>query len=223
MKLYHSARSSASYRVRIAMAHKGISYESRLLNMQAMQHRSPRFLAVNPLALVPALDTGAHILTQSMAIIEYLDEVRPEPALLPADPLDRAYVRAVSQLVACEIHPLNNLRTLDYVRGICRTEDAVSAWYRHWISDGFTLLETFLARERRHGRHCLGDEITVADCCLVPQVANAQRYECDLSPYPSIMHINENCVQLSPFQEASPQNQGQQFWLSESNAAGDTR
>jgi len=216
MKLYHSARSSAAYRVRIALACKGLPYESRMLNMQAMQHAGPQYRSVNPAALVPSLDIGGQILTQSLAIIEYLEETHPQPPLLPADPLDRAYVRAVSQLIACEIHPLNNLRALDFVRtSYAQDEEGIRAWYRHWIADGFSKLESLLERERRHGRYCCGDRISMADCCLVPQVANARRYACDLTPYPGLVRISDACVQLPAFIEASPESQKDEFWKRE--------
>ena len=150
MKLYHSARSSAAYRVRIALAYKGIAYEPRLLNLQAMQQATPEYRSVNPVALVPALDVGERVLGQSLAIIEYLEEIHPQPRLLPPDSLDRAYVRALSQLIACEIHPLNNLRSLNYVRKSYRQdEQGINTWYKHWIADGFGLLESFFAREKR--------------------------------------------------------------------------
>ncbi len=213
MKLYHSARSSASYRVRIALACKGLPYESRMLDMQALQHASPQYRAVNPLALVPALDVGTAVLTQSLAIIEYLEETYPEPPLLPKDPLERAYVRALSQLVACEIHPLNNLRALDFVRkSYAQDEQGIHRWYRHWIADGFSKLESWLVRENRYGRYCSGDRLSMADCCLVPQVANAGRYACDLAPYPTVARINDACVQLPLFIEASPESQKGEFW-----------
>ena len=215
MKLYHSARSSAAYRVRIALACKGIPYESRLLDMQAMQHASPQYRSVNPAALVPALDVGERVLSQSLAIIEYLEETHPLPSLLPSDPLDRAYVRALSQLIACEIHPLNNLRTLNYVRNTYRQdEQGIDAWYRNWIADGFAMLESYFAREKRHGVYCNGNEVSMADCCLIPQVANAKRYACNLDPYPTIMRINDACVQLAWFVQASPDNQAEALWLS---------
>ena len=213
MKLYHSARSSAAYRVRIALAVKGLGWESRLLNMQALDHGRPEYRSVNPAALVPSLDVDGHILTQSLAIIEYLEETHPQPPLLPADAFERAYVRALSQLVACEIHPLNNLRALDFVRKSYRQdEDGVRAWYAHWIADGFSKLESVLQREKRHGRYCLGDRISMADCCLVPQVANARRYACDLASYPAVARIDEACRAHPAFIAASPERQGSEFW-----------
>ena len=214
MKLYHSARSSAAYRVRIALAYKGIAYESRLLNMQAMQHASPEYRAVNPVALVPSLDVGPRVLGQSLAIIEYLEELQPQPRLLPSDLLDRAYVRAVSQLISSEIHPLNNLRALNFVRkSYSPDEQGMNAWYGHWIADGFAMLEAYLKRESRHGTYCHGDEVSMADCCLVPQVANARRWNCDLTPYPILMRIHDACVALPSFIQASPENQEEKWWL----------
>jgi maleylacetoacetate isomerase len=213
MKLYHSARSSAAYRVRIALAYKDLPYESRLLDMQAKQHATPQYRSVNPLALVPTLDVGTAALIQSLAIIEYLEETHPQPPLLPPEPLERAYVRSVSQLVACEIHPLNNLRAIDFVRNTYRPDESgIDAWYRHWIADGFSKLESFFAREKRHGRYCNGDRISMADCCLVPQVANAKRNDCDLAPYPNVMRINDACLQLPCFIEAMPESQAMVFW-----------
>jgi len=219
MLLYHSARSSASYRVRIALAWKGIEYESRLLDMQARHHTTSAYRAVNPMALVPALDVDGRVFTESLAIIEYLEEMHAEPRLLPADASQRAYARAVSQLIACEIHPLNNLRALEYLRKFYgQDEEGVRAWYRHWIAEGLSMLERLLAREQLHGRYCLGDRVSMADCCVVPQVANAQRYACDLSPYPAVMRIHEACVRLPEFVRASPENQTHSLWLSASEA-----
>ena len=213
MKLYHSARSSAAYRVRIALACKGIPWESRLLNMQALQHAGPSYRAVNPVALVPSLDIDGHVLSQSLALIEYLEEAHPQPPLLPADLFERVYVRAVSQLVACEIHPLNNLRALDFVRSTYgQGEEGIRTWYWHWIADGFSKLESFLQREQRHGRYCLGDRISMADCCLVPQMANARRLDCDLAPYPTLLRIDAACREHPAVIEASPEQQTNEFW-----------
>jgi maleylacetoacetate isomerase len=157
---------------------------------------------------VPALEDGGRILTQSLAIIEYLDEAHPGPKLLPPDPIDRHYVRAFSQIIACEIHPLNNLRTLKHIRKSYQLdEEGVNAWYRHWIADGFGMMESFLTDNRKSGKYCFRDQITMADCCLVPQVFNAQRYNCDLAPYPTVMRIHEACMKLEPFIQAQPSNQ----------------
>jgi maleylacetoacetate isomerase len=208
MKLYTYFRSSASYRVRIALAYKGLAHDAAYLSLPKKEHQADAFRAVNPQALVPALEEGGRVLIQSLAIMEYLDETHPEPPLLPKAPLDRAYVRAVAQIVACEIHPLNNLRTLRYVKHSYKLDDdGVNTWYRHWIADGFAMLEGCLAREGRAGRYCYGDMVTIADCCLVPQVFNAQRYECDLNPYPTIVRIFGECMKLDAFASTQPSGQ----------------
>jgi maleylpyruvate isomerase len=208
MKLYTFFRSSASFRVRIALNYKGIAYEPVIVSLPKAEHAEPRFRAVNPQGLVPALDDSGHVLSQSLAIMEYLDEAHPGPKLLPVDPLDRAYVRAFSQLIACEVHPLNNLRTLKYIKKTYKLEEEdVNSWYRHWIAEGFTLMETFLREEGMHGRHVYRDQVTIADCCLVPQVFNAQRYQCDLNPYPTVMRIFDACMKLEAFIAAQPSKQ----------------
>jgi len=208
MKLYTFFRSSASFRVRIAMNYKGLKYEPAIVSLPKGEHLETKYRSVNSQGLVPALDDAGRILTQSLAIIEYLDEVHPEPKLLPSDPLDRAYVRALSQIVACEIHPLNNLRTLKYIRKTYGLDDdGVNAWYRHWIAEGFEMMESFLKRERKHGKFCFRDQVTMADCCLVPQVFNAQRYNCDLNPYPAVMRLHEECMKLEAFIAAQPSRQ----------------
>lgn len=208
MKLYTFFRSSASFRVRIALNYKGLKYEPALISLPKAEHLEAKYKSVNSQGLVPALDDAGHILTQSLAIMEYLDEVHPGPKLLPSDPLDRAYVRAFSQIVACEIHPLNNQRALKHIRKSYRLdEEGVNAWYRHWIADGFGMMELFLAENGKHGKYCYRDQITMADCCLVPQVFNAQRYDCDLNRYPAVMRIHEACMQLEPFIQAQPSKQ----------------
>jgi maleylpyruvate isomerase len=208
MKLYTFFRSSASFRVRIALNHKKLAYEPVLVSLPKAEHLEAKFKSVNPQGLLPALDDGGRILTQSLAIIEYLDEAHPGPKLLPADPLGRAYVRAFSQIVACEIHPLNNTRTLKYVRKTYGLdEEGVNAWYRHWIAEGFNMMEAFLVRNGMHGKYCYGDQVSMADCCLVPQVFNAQRYNCDLKPYPTAMRIHEACMKLDAFIQAQPEKQ----------------
>ena len=208
MKLYTFFRSSASFRVRIALNYKGIAYDAVGVNLPKGEQAEPGFRAVNPQGLVPALEDNGKILSQSLAIIEYLDEVHPGPKLLPADPLERAYVRAFSQLVACEIHPLNNLRTLKYIKRTYKLDDeGVNGWYRHWIAEGFALMEAFLLDEAKHGRHVLRDQVTMADCCLVPQVFNAQRYNCDLAAYPTVMRIFDECMKFDSFIEAQPAKQ----------------
>ena len=208
MKLYTYFRSSASYRVRIALALKGLAYDAEYVSLPKAEHQTDRFRTINAQALVPALEEGGRVLIQSLAMMEYLEERYPSPPLLPKQPLDRAYVRAAAQIIACEIHPLNNLRTLKYIRKTYKLdEDGVNGWYRHWIADGFAMLEGYLERERRAGKHCFGDTVTIADCCLVPQVFNAQRYECDLAPYPTAMRIFDACMKLEAFAATQPSKQ----------------
>ncbi len=208
MKLYTYFRSSASYRVRIALAFKGLAHEAEYVSLPKGEHQADKFRAVNVQGLVPALEDGGRVFIQSLAIMEYLEERYPKPPLLPASPADRAYVRGVSQIVACELHPLNNLRTLKHIRkAYGLDEDGVNAWYRHWIADGFTMLETYLNRERRFGKYCYGDMVTMADCCVVPQVFNAKRYECDLAPYPTIVRLFDESMKLDAFSSTQPSQQ----------------
>jgi maleylacetoacetate isomerase len=208
MKLYTYFRSSASYRVRIALAYKGLAHEPAYVSLPKAEHQAEAFRGVNVQGLVPAIEDDGRVLIQSLAIIEYLDERHPLPPLLPKDPLERAYVRAVSQIIACEMHPLNNLRTLKYIRKAYKLdEEGVNTWYRHWIAEGFGMLEGFLARERRFGTFCNGNAVSMADCCLVPQVFNAQRYDCELAPYPRIMRIFDDCMKLDAFASTQPMKQ----------------
>lgn len=208
MKLYTYFRSSAAFRVRIALIHKGIAYEPALVNLAKSEHHEAAYRGVNPQGLLPAVEDGGKRLIQSLAIMEYLEERYPEPPLLPKDPFDRAYVRALAGIVACEIHPLNNPRTLKHVRKTYGVDEAgMSAWYRHWIAEGFEMLERFLNTEARSGPYCLGSTVTMADCCLVPQVFNAKRYECDLAPYPTAMRVFDACMQLPAFDAAQPSKQ----------------
>ncbi len=214
MKLYSYFRSSASYRVRIALNLKKLSYDVVPVHLikDGGEQFSTEYRALSPDALVPVLvddateDTAA--LTQSLAIIEYLEETRPTPSLLPANAIDRAYVRSIALSIACEIHPLNNLRVLRYlVRDLHISEDDKDAWYRHWCEQGLAGLEATLAKDNRSGRFCYGDSPTLADCCLIPQIANAQRLHCDLSAMPTIMRINETCLALDAFAAAAPSRQ----------------
>ncbi|TMH41951.1 MAG: maleylacetoacetate isomerase [Betaproteobacteria bacterium] len=208
MKLYTFFRSSASFRVRIALNHKGLTYEHAGVSLPKGEHLEAGYKSVNPQGLVPALEDGGRLVTQSLAIIEYLDEVHPGPRLLPVAPLDRAYVRAFAQIIACEIHPLNNLRTRKYIaKTYKQDEEGVNAWYRHWIAEGFQMMEAFLAQEKKNGKYCYRDQVTMADCCLVPQVFNAILYKCELKPYPTVMRIHEACMKLDAFVLAQPSKQ----------------
>ena len=208
MKLYTYFRSSAAFRVRIALNLKGLAYESAFVHLPKGEHRAPVYAGINPQALLPTLDEDGHLLTQSLAIIEYLEETRPNPALLPKDPFGRARVRSLALLVACEIHPVNNLRVLQHLkRSLGQSEDQVNAWYRHWIDDGLAKLEAQLAGTAGTGRYCHGDAPTLADCCLVPQVFNAQRYQCDTAPYPATMRVFAECMKIDAFDRAQPSKQ----------------
>lgn len=207
-KLYTFWRSSASYRVRIALNHKGLDYEPALIHFrkEGGQHRKPEFLAKNPQGLVPVWEEGAWSLNQSLAIIEYLDEAHPEAPLIPADLKARAEVRAMAQIIACEMHPLNNLRVLNYLKQeLGHEQTQVDEWYRHWCTLGFEALEPML--EKKSGICCYGDNVTLVDCCLVPQVYNARRFNCDLTPYPNVMRITEVLNELEAFVQAAPENQ----------------
>ena len=207
MKLYSYFRSSAAYRVRIALNLKGLPYEMVPIHLTkdgGRQHAS-EFRAVNPQARVPALElSNGEVLTQSLAIIEYLDDIHPEPPLLPADALGRAKSRAIAQLIACDIHPLNNLIALQYLRRQLKHEQPeIDTWYHHWIIEGFTALETMLAP----GPYACGTHVTLADICLVPQVANAQRLKVPLDKFPKIIGVDAACMKLPAFDKARPENQ----------------
>ena len=207
MKLYSYFRSSASFRVRIALALKGLDYEYASVHLLkgGGEQFSAGFMAINPAALVPVLDDDGTVLTQSLAIIEYLDETRPLPALLPADPLARARVRALALAIACEIHPLNNTRVLGYLSNTLGvTEEQRNAWYRHWVETGLASVEAMLARDPRTGACCHGDAPTLADICLVPQVFNAQRFAARLDHVPTVMRIHEHCLTLPAFARSVP-------------------
>jgi len=207
MKLYTAFRSSASFRVRIALNLKGLAYEPAFVHLGRGEHRKPEYAAINPQALVPAFEEEGVRLVQSLAILEYLEERYPSPPLMPKDAAGRARVRSLSLLVACEIHPLNNLRVLQHLkRALGQSDEQVNAWYRHWIADGFQKLEAELARAAT-GRFCHGAAPTMADCCLVPQVFNAQRYQCDTAPYPTVMGVFAECMKLDAFDRAQPARQ----------------
>jgi maleylacetoacetate isomerase/maleylpyruvate isomerase len=205
MKLHNYFRSSASFRVRIALELKGLPYEYVAVHLVKGEHKKPEFAAVTPSQLVPALETDdGELLSQSMAIIEYLDETHPNPPLLPGDALGRARVRALAQLVACEIHPLNNLRVLKYlVREMKVEEEAKNTWYRHWVRSGLEMFEQELQRLPA-STYCHGDAPTLADCCLVPQIFNGQRFNVDMAGLPRTMAAFDACMRLPAFQKAQP-------------------
>jgi len=207
MKLYTYFRSSAAFRVRIALNLKGLAYEPIFIHLAKGEHRKPEYSGVYPQGLLPTLVDDGNALSQSLAIIEYLDETHPKPPLLPKDAAGRARVRSLSLLIACEIHPLNNLRTLQYLkRHLNQTEEQINTWYRHWIADGLIKLQADLARPGT-GKLCHGDTPTMADCCLVPQVFNAKRYNCDLAPYPAVTRVFDACMKLEAFERAQPAKQ----------------
>jgi maleylpyruvate isomerase len=210
MKLYTYFRSSAAFRTRIALNIKGIAYESASIEMRApaAAHRTPEFLAINPQGLVPALEHDGATIAQSLAIIEYLNETHPDPPLLPASPVDRAHVRALALAVACDMHPLNNLRVLNYLRApLALDEDTVNAWYHHWIGAGFTGLEENARRTSGDGHHMFGTTVTLADILIVPQMYNARRFKCDLEPYPTLRRICTHLESLPAFAKAAPEMQ----------------
>ncbi|MCS6944612.1 MAG: maleylacetoacetate isomerase [Sutterellaceae bacterium] len=207
-KLYNAARSSASYRVRIALAYKGLPFEYVPVDLLKGGQFEDAFRRRNPQELVPMLQDGDHYLTQSLAIIEFLEERYPQPPLLPHVPRDRAYVRAAALAIACEIHPLNNLRVLRYlVRELGASEERKNGWYRHWVEQGLAQLEALLVAQGRTGRYVFGDQVTIADVCLVPQIFNARRFDCRLDHVPTVMRIFEACMQLPAFENTRPERQ----------------
>src|SRR6516164_4890985 len=208
MKLYSYFRSSAAFRVRIALNIKNLDYETAAIHLRRNDQGRPDYRSINPQGLVPALEDGGQILTQSLAIIEYLDEIHPEPPLLPGDPPGRARVRTLADIVACDIHPINNLRVLRYLtHQLGHDEDAIARWYNHWITAGFEAIEPLLANDARTAAFCHGASPGLADITLVPQIVNAERYQLDLAPYPTLTRIYENCMRLQPFIAAHPRNQ----------------
>lgn len=210
MRLYTYFRSSAAYRVRIALNLKGLAWEAvpvHLVRGGGEQHQ-PGYRALNPAGLVPALEDDGQVFTQSLAIIEYLDETHSEPSLLPGDAASRARIRAIAQAIACDIHPINNLRVLQYLtRELGASEAQKTAWYRHWVETGLAAVEAMLAVQGGAGRFCVGDTPTLADVCLVPQVYNARRFDCDLTEMPTVARIASHCEMLEAFQRAAPQAQ----------------
>jgi maleylpyruvate isomerase len=206
MKLYDYWRSSAAYRVRIALNLKGVAYDLQEVHLvkDGGAQKTPTYRSLNPQGLVPALQLDDdQVLQQSLAIMEYLDEIIPTPAFLPKDPLARARVRAMAEIIACDIHPINNLRILQYLkRQLGQGEDAINTWYRHWIAEGFRGLEELAARHG--GKYLFGDSITLADICLVPQMYNARRYDTDLTPYPKLREVDARCQEHEAIAKASP-------------------
>ncbi|GFE78903.1 maleylacetoacetate isomerase [Steroidobacter agaridevorans] len=207
MKLYNYFRSSAAFRVRIALNLKGLEYEYVSKALLKNEHRAADYLALNPEGLIPALAVDDTVITQSLAIVEYLDEVHPQPPLLPADPLARAQVRSMALAIACDIHPLNNLRVLNHVRRLGQNDDGVNAWYRHWVSEGFRGLEQQVAKHSSARRYCFGDSLSLADVCLAPQMYNARRFDCDLTPFPTLVAVSTHLETLPAFDAARPEVQ----------------
>ncbi|MEY4364136.1 MAG: Maleylpyruvate isomerase [Pseudomonadota bacterium] len=204
MKLYNYFRSSASFRVRIALHLKGLPFDYVPVHLAKGEHKLPAYTAISADGLVPLLDDGQHQLSQSMAIIEYLDETHPTPALMPTDALGRARVRALAQSIACEIHPLNNLRVLKYLTKTLQVdEETKNTWYRHWVREGLEAFERQLA-QGPNGSYCYGNTPTLADCCLVPQIFNARRFDTPLDGLPRTMAVFDACMQLDAFQKAQP-------------------
>ena len=203
MKFYEAVLSSAAFRVRIALGLKGLPYESVVFDLRAKEHLTDEYRRINPMRSVPALELApGQVLFESMAIVEYLDETHPEPPLLPKDPPARARVRAIAQLMACDIHPLNNLRVLRYLARELKADDSArDRWYAHWIHEGFRGVETALPQS---GSFCHGTAPTVADVFLVPQVANAIRYKVDLEQYPRVRRIYDECMKVDAFAKAHP-------------------
>jgi maleylacetoacetate isomerase len=204
--LYDYYRSSAAYRVRIALNLKGVDYERRPVNLLDSAQRSDDYRAVNPQGLVPTLEIDGHRLTQSLAIMVYLDQTIPEPVLMPRDPFDGAHVRAMAMAVACDIHPINNLRVLKYLKNeLDVSQEQRDAWYGHWITEGLSALETMAAP--RAGQYLFGDAPTIADVCLVPQLYNARRNNVPLDDYPTLLRADEHATRLDAFAAAHPDRQ----------------
>lgn len=202
--LYDYFRSSACYRVRIALNLKGLAYESAPVSLLDNAQCAPEYLSKNPQGLIPALLDGELLLTQSLAICEYLEEAYPQPALLPNDTIGRARVRALALIIACDIHPLNNLRVLRRLEAqFAADQVGKDAWYQHWIQSGFEAFEQQI--QNTHGQYCFGDTVTLADLTLVPQVYNARRFNCDLSAYPTMLAIEQRCLALDAFARATPE------------------
>ena len=208
MKLYGYFRSSAAYRVRIALNLKQVDYDDSFVHLRNNEMLQDEFLNLNPQGLVPVLEDNGVILTQSIAIIEYLEAKFPTPKLLPDNEADRAFVRSIALSIACDVHPLNNLRVLRYLEyNLNLDSETRGTWYRHWIAEEFRALETRLTAKGHRGPYCFGDSPSMADVCLVPQMANARRFKTDLSDYPRLVEIDANCRKLEEFIKAAPENQ----------------
>jgi maleylpyruvate isomerase len=208
--LYTYCKSTAAYRVRIALNYKNIPYQSIYVHLlkNGGENYQAEYLNVNPQAMVPTLKVDDHFITQSMAILGYLEETYPTPELLSGSPITRADIRSYALLIACDIHPLNNLRILQYLETkLGQDSTAKMTWYKHWIAEGFAALETRLTDNPLTGECCIGNKPSLADLCLIPQVYNANRYECDMSPYPIIQRINDHCLEIDAFKHAAPENQ----------------
>jgi maleylpyruvate isomerase len=208
MKLYNYFRSSAAFRARIALNIKGLPCEYVSKALVKNEHRAAEYLAVNPEGLIPALEVDGTVISQSLAIIEYLNDAHPQPPLLPTDPLARAQVRSMALAIACDIHPLNNLRVLNYLRrDLGQHDDGVNTWYRHWVGEGFRGLEQQVAKHSGARRYCFGDSLSLADVCLVPQMYNARRFNCDLTSFPTLVAISTHLESLPAFDTARPEAQ----------------
>jgi maleylpyruvate isomerase len=210
MKLYTFFRSSASFRVRIALNLKGLTCDQAPIHLRrgGGEQLMAAYKSINPQALVPALEDNGKILTQSLAIIEYLDEKFPKPPLLPVDPADKAFVRSLAMVIACEVHPIQNLRVLNHIKATYHQTDAeVNPWAQHWIDLGLRAIEQMIVAQSRREKFCFGDRPTLADICLIPQLGNARRFGCDLSKYPTILEIEKNCMAIPAFADAAPEKQ----------------
>lgn len=210
LTLFTYFRSSAAYRVRIVLALKAIRHRKKFVHLLRAggEHRHLDYLALNPQGLTPTLVVDSHVLTQSLAIIEYLDECYPQPPLLPPDPIERAHVRAMAQTIACDVHPLNNLRVLRYLELQFQIAQAErNTWYCHWVEEGFNALEKLLMKSDISNRYCNGDALTMADVCLVPQVYNAYRFNVDMAVFPRIRAVYDRCMELEAFHQAAPEQQ----------------
>ncbi|SLN22612.1 maleylacetoacetate isomerase [Oceanibacterium hippocampi] len=208
MRLHSYFRSSTSYRARIALNLKGLDYETVTHHLRKGEQRAADYLALNPQGLVPALEVDGMVIPQSLAIIDYLEERKPDPALLPADLPGRARVRGIAYALACDVHPLNNLRVLSYLADpLGHDQPTVATWFRHWCVVELNALETRLAREPETGSFCHGETPTLADVCLVPQIRNGQRFDVDMAPYPTLQRIYDRCMTFDAFVRAAPENQ----------------